>query len=239
MKSLKTGIALCLVLFAGQRLSAQDDLLRRKTEHYATDYLDAVGHYAAIFSGNREQPLGFTTSNHQYFKESDFTIGRLSHRGIIYPEVLLRWDLYRDELIVLSPYNYTIVLNNENVDFFEIHGYHAFYLFPNDLAGCPPAGYYILLHSSDDYLLIEKITKYLQEENVKKYRYFFDQSSKFYLQKGNAYYKIQNKRSLLKSLETHRKELKKFMRINQLQYKKDAEKTVLETIRKHENLSRQ
>lgn len=231
-------VLLFLILFCCQQLSAQDGLLQQVTDHYAAGYLTAVDHNAAIFSGNREQPLGFLTSNHQYFKEQGFTTGRLSFGGIIYPNVQLRWDLFRDDLIILSPKKYTIVLNAENVDFFEIHGSHIFYKHPDVLAGCPPAGYYKLLYSTNKYVLFEKISKYLQEENVKKYRYNFKMSSKFYLQRDDSYYRIQNKRTLLNSLGTHRKELKQFMRANELQYKKYPEITVYETIKEHERLTR-
>lgn len=227
-----------LIVFSCHHLSAQDSLLLQKTERYAAGYLKTVVSYATIFSGNREQPLGFSTSNHPYFKEQDFTTGRLSYDGIIYPGVHLRWDLYKDQLIVLSPNNYNIVLQSVNVNFFEIYGYHVFQLLPDGLAGCPSAGYYILLYSADNYFLLEKLTNSLQEENIKKYRYNFNLSSKFYLQKEDAYYKIQNRRTLLNCLETHRNELKHFMRSHHLRYKKDAEKTVLETIREHEKLSR-
>jgi len=228
-----------LMFFVCQQLSAQDSLLPPAADHFAAGYLTAVDHHAAIFSGNREQPLGISASNHPYFKEQNFTTGRLSLGGIIYPNLQLRWDLYKDHLIVLSPKNYTIAINNATVDFFEIHGYHIFNMHPDGLAGCPPAGYYILLHSTDHYVLIEKQSNYLQEDNVRNKRFNFTTTYKFFLLKNDVYYKIQNKKTLLKTLETHRKELNQFMRANNLKYKNDAEKTVYETVKEHEKLSRQ
>jgi len=179
--------------------------------------------------------------NHQYFKEQDFVGGRLSYGGIVYPDVSLRWDLYRDELIILSPANYNIALTNENIDFAEIYGYHIFYLHPDSLSGCPPAGNYIRLHSGDDYLLLEKLTNTMyRDENVRRnrYVYYFVLSSDFYLQKDGTYHKITNRRTLLKTLDTHRKELRRFIRASDLRYKLDAEKMVLETVKEHEKLSR-
>jgi len=237
----KLTLWLCLMFFGWQTLLAQDSTLQHTTEQYAATYMDVATVHAALFSGNREKPIVKQLTNHQYFKEQDFIVGRLSYGGIVYPDVSLRWDLYRDELIVLSPANYNIVLNNGSIDFAEIYGYHIFYLHPDSLAGCPEAGNYIRLYAGDDFLLLEKLTNTMyRDENVQrnKYVYYFDLSTNFYLQKNGTYYKISNRRSLLKTLETHRKELRRFISARNMRYKQDAEKMVLEVVKEHEKLSR-
>ena len=237
----KLQIWLYLMVFGWQQLSAQDSSLQRSTEQYAAAYMDVASVHAALFSGNREQQFVQTLINHQYFKNQDFVNGRLSYNGIVYPDVSLRWDLYRDELIILSPANYAIVLKSENIDFAEIYGYHILYLYPDNLSGYPPAGNYIRLYSGSDYFLLEKLTNTMyRDENVQrnKFHYYFVLSSNFYLQKNGTYYKISNRKSLLKTLDTHRKELRRFIRSRDLSYKRDAEKMVLETVKEHEKLNR-
>jgi len=201
--------------------------------------MDDVSDYAALFTGKRPQPVTFPVKNHQYFKDEIFVSGRLSYGGVVYPGVLLRWDLYRDELIILSPDNNDIVLRKEHVGLAEIYGYQIFYLHPDNFAGCPPAGYYILLYPGE-HRLIEKITINLFREvtHNKRIVYYFSQSSNFYLLKNGVYYKINNRRTLLKPLETHRAELKQFIRTNKLKYFPDAERMVLEVLKQHEKLSR-
>ncbi len=232
---MKLYVWLCFMILGWQQLSAQDSLLL-----HAASYLGSVSNYAAIFSGNRQQPLTFPTTNHQYFKKQDYVTGRLSYAGIVYPGVSLRWDLYRDELVILSPSNFNIVLKSENIDFAEIHGYRMFYLHPDTLVGCPSAGNYILLYSGD-YRLLEKLTNNLfKDENSQRnrYIYYFSLSTKFYLQKDGSYYRIKNQRTLLKTLGTHRRELRRFIRANDLSYKHGAEEMVLKVVKEHEKLSR-
>jgi hypothetical protein len=232
---MKLQFCLYFLFFGCLQLSAQ----KFGAEQYAANYMKTVSDYAALYSGNWPQPLGFRAQNNQFFKEQDYVSGKLSYNGIVYPNVLIRWDLFRDELVVLSPSNSNIVLINENVDFAEIHGFHIFYLHPDGLAGCPPAGNYILLNS-DKYLLLEKLanTPYLSNVDSKKYIYIFMLSSYFFLQKDDVYYKIYNSRKLLKALGTHRKEMKRFIHTNKYKYKRDAEKMVLEVVKEHEKLSR-
>ena len=238
---MKLPIRMFLLLFGWQTLSAQDGSAPQAIEQYVAAYMDAASAQAAIFSGNRQKQFVQTLTNHQYFKDQEYVSGRLSYNGVVYPKVSLRWDLYRDEFIILSPANYNIVLSSENIDFAEIYGYHIFHLHPDSIAGCPPAGNYIRLHSGDDYLLLEKLTNTMyREENVQKnrYVYYFDLSSEFYLQKNGIYHKISNRKTLLKTLETHRRELRRYINARDLRYKLDAEKMVLEVVKEHEKLSR-
>jgi len=227
-------VLLCVIFFVQQQLLAQNSL----TERSAAGYMGDVSEHAVLFTGRRPQPLSFQAQNHQFFKEKEHVGGRLSFGGVVYPNVLLRWDLYRDELALLTPGNNEIVLNSDHVGFAEMYGYRIIYLQADNLAGCPPAGYYIRLHSGK-YLLYEKLVNNLfREMGAKRYLVNkFKLSTTFYLQKNEAYHKINNRRTLLKSLDTHHAELKQFIRANGLKYKHDAEKMVLEVVIQHEKLS--
>ena len=223
-------------MFFSWQLSAQVEPLQQITDRYAAEYMNSVSEYATVFSGNREKPLGFTTRNHSYFKEQNFVTGRLSYCGITYPEVQLRWDLYKDELVVLSPSNYGITLRSEHIDFAEFHGYHVYYLRSDSLLGCPPAGNYILLYSGGC-TVIEKLSYQLYTEHSTS-EYYFALATKFYLKKDGIYHKVTSRKSLLKVLHTHRRDLKRFIRVNELRFKKDGEKMVLGVVREHEKLNR-
>jgi len=230
-------IFLCLTFLCWQHLSAQSCLSPPSIDDIAVDYLSSVSQYAAIYSGNGQQPLSNPVTNHQYFRAPEYATGKLSYGGVIYPNILLRWDLYRDELVILSPSRYHIALKNENLDFAEIHGYHIFNFQPDSLPGCPPAGNYAILYSADNCLLLEKSTKKMSFTNSKSgygYDYYFVLSTKFYLQKNGAYHEIKNRRTLLKTLGTHEKELKLFIRAQEFKYKYHAERMVLETVKLHE-----
>ena len=222
IRKIRLFILLCIMIVNRQQLPAQDSLLRQAIEHAAADYMATVSQYAALYTGKRPPPLTLTIRNNRYFKDEKFVNGRLSFGGIVYPDVLLRWDLYRDDLFILTPSNNDIALKSDNVDFAVIHGYYILDWHSNNMTGCPATGYYILLYWGE-YLLLEKPTVY---------------TTNFYLLKNWVYYKINNQRTLLKSLDTHRAELKQFIHANKLKYKTDAEKMVLEVVKHHEKLNR-
>jgi len=49
---------------------------------------------------------------------------------------------------------------------------------------------------------------------------------------------IKNRRTLLKTLVTHKKELRRFIRANELRYRHNAEQMVLGVVKEHEKLNR-
>ena len=222
-----------LTLFVLQQMQAQDVV-----EGQAAIYMNTASHFAALYSGNCQQPLGFRTVNHQYFKERNYVSGKLSYNGIVYTDVMLRWDLYRDEILLLSPVSSNIVLINDYIDFAEIHGYRIIYLHPDGLPGCPAAGNYIMLYSGKN-LLLEKLSNSpnVADLDGKRYTYKFLLSSHFYFKKDDVYHKIKNSGKLLKILDTHKKELKQYTRAHNYKYKRDAEKMLTEIIKEHEKLS--
>ena len=235
---IKFFICLCLMLFCRHQLLAQDNLSWRETDPYAVAYMDSVSKYAALFSGNRQAPFLISTTNHRYFIEEEYTKGRLSFCGIVYPDISLRWDLYQDEMMIYSPNNFNVVLKSEYIDFVEIYGYHIIHLHPDGLSGCPPAGLYIRLYSGE-YLLLEKLNAVLfDKQEYNTISHYFALTKFFYLQKDGIYFKIKNRRTLLKTLDTHRKEMKRFIEANKFKYRHHAEKMVLEVVKEHEKLNR-
>lgn len=66
-------------------------------------------------------------------KSEKYVPGDLSFEGILYKDVKMRLDLYKNELLLFSPDNrYNIVLPSDRVDYAEFHGYDIFYRYPDE-----------------------------------------------------------------------------------------------------------
>ncbi|MDR1337121.1 MAG: hypothetical protein LBK22_09860 [Tannerella sp.] len=156
--------------------------------------------------------------------------GRLSYRGVVYPEALLRMDLCRGELIVLSPAAHHVRLTPAEVDFAELHGRRIVYLPKDTLPGSPPPGLYFLLHDGDC-RVFEKQTATLQRKTyMQTMEHYFAFSSVYYLWKEGVCYRIGSRNALLKALGAHRKELEQHIRMNRLDFRKDAGKMIVSTV---------
>ena len=222
-------------LFYCGHLFAQTVERRQLIDNAAMEYLQTAGNQSALYYGNPQDGLPRAT-NDPYLKDAHYAKARLSYSRVIYPEVLLRWDLFRDELVIFSPDFRNIVLFPENVDHAELHGHHIFYFHRDSLPGSPSSGYYILLHSGDCKVL-EKQTASLMKESNYSTAWMYVFSTNFYLYRDGVYHTIRTSRGLLNVLQPYKKELKRFISANRLQFRKNTEEFLIRTVNEYEKLS--
>jgi hypothetical protein len=213
---------------------AQDSGRQRLVDNLAIDYLRIADKQSPLFYG-REQEGHLRATNHPYLKDLQYAKARLSYCGVIYPEAMLRLDVSRDELVALSPDNRNIVLFPENVDFAELHGQTIIYFRYDSLPGCPPTGYYTLLHSGNCKVLERQNAALVLKTTSKEQHYVF--TTNFYLYKDGVYRTIRTKSGLLRKLQPYKKELKRFISANQLRFRRDTEEFLTRTVGEYEKLS--
>jgi len=226
-----------LFMFWGGCLLAQDIGRQQLTDSSAVRYLRQADKQSVLYYG-KEQEWSSRTTNHPYLKDELYAKARLSYHQVIYPEVLLRLDLCRDELITISPGFRNIVLSPENVDFVELHGRHIIYFRSDGLPGCPSSGYYILLHSGNSKILEKQTAMLMMESEAgSRMRYYYAFSTRYYLYKDGFYYTIRNQRGLLKVLSPYKKELKRFISDNGLLFRQNAETFLTRTVKEYEKIT--
>ena len=223
----------CLAFLCGC-LFAQNAGHQQIIDNAAIDYLRIAGNQSALYNGKAQEGHPSTT-NHPYLIDEQYAKARLSYLGVIYPEVALRLDLSRDELVVQSPGFRSVVLFPENVDFAELHGRHIIYFYRDNLSGSPSTGYYFLLHSGNCKVLEKQTAKITVNRNTLEE--YYDLLTNFYLYKDGVYYTIRNKRELLKALQPYKKELKHFISNNNLRFRHNAEGLITQTVIEYEKLS--
>ncbi|MCL2683489.1 MAG: hypothetical protein FWE63_08455 [Bacteroidales bacterium] len=200
-------------------------------------YLETVGEQAPLYYGSLQEGR-LPALNHPYLEDGRYSMARLSYRDVVYPEVMLRLDLERDELIILSPDGRQIVLFPEYVDHAELHGSRIIYFHNDGLPGSPSTGYYVLLHSGNS-MVLKKQTARLTDRQTsptgRDRQYVF--KTTFFLHKDGVYHTIRNKRSLLRVLSPHQKELRQFISSNRLNYRKNADELITRTVIEYEKLT--
>jgi len=240
MKIIKKIYLLLLFILLSVVILAQSTDHQQVTDNSATEYLQASGSQSALYYGRIHEGHP-RLINHPYLIDERFAKARLSYRGIIYPDVLLRLDLNRSELVIQSPGFLNIVLFPEDVEFAELHNQTVIYFQRNNLPGCPPTGYYILLYSGKCEVL-KRQTAALMLANTQQRstsEFYYDISTLNYLYKDGVYHTIRNKRGLLKILYPHKRELKRFISANKLRFRQNSDLFITRTIIEYEKLSSQ
>jgi len=218
-------------------LFAQDVGRQQFIDGAANSYLRTANIQSPLYYG-KEQESYPPASNHPYFVDWTFAKARLSYSGVIYPEALLRLDINRDELIVVSPDYRQIVLFPENVDFAMLHGRHIIYFRSYGLPGSPSPGYYFLLYSGNCFVMEKQTAALILANDVgSRARYYFTFNTKYYLYKDGVYYNIRSQQGLLKALSPYKKELKRFISVSRLDFRTNPKEFLTRTVKEYENLS--
>ena len=221
-------------------------------------YHKAIESSAMIYVGKDETSFyKYPLKNTPYLDTDEFRRGLVSFDGRIYPDVMLRLNLNKEELIVKSPGGgFNIVIPKERIDYAFIDSLLIYYHQPIAANGLVlPEGFYIRVSDGeyqvwkrDVYSMNEwssKATAYgkamneqvvfvagLQssyEESIVNPEdyYVFHSKMRLYVVKGGVYYPVKNQRSLLNVFASKKKELRTLIKKSELIFRKEPEKTVI------------
>lgn len=202
------------------------------------DYASSAAVQAVIYHGKEQLKYPTSIKNHPYLKSEKYVPGDLSFEGILYKGVKMRLDLYKNELLLLSPDNrYNIVLPSDRVDYAEFHGYHIFYRYPDERSGNLPEGYYLRLYEGKCTVLgkwsciLSKMIKDMRLDES------FDQSVRYYILKEGVCYTVRSKGSVLRVLKSKKKELARYIKRRKLDFKHAPEEAIVAVVRQYEQLN--
>lgn len=204
----------------------------------AVDYASFASGQAVIFHGKEQLKYSPSIKNHPYLKSDKYAAGNLSFEGILYEDVKMRLDLYKNELLLLSPDDrYNLVLPSDRVDFAQLHGYHIIYHDPEGKENSLPEGYYLRLHDGRCTVLEKSSCAFSKKIKGLEVEESFDQSVKYYIQKEGAYYPVGSKGSVLRVFKESKKELARYIKQEKLDFRHAREKAIVAVAREYERLN--
>jgi hypothetical protein len=165
---------------------------------------------------------------HPYFDKDHMRNGSVLYNGILYKDLPLVYDLVKGLVVTYAPLNaFKIILINELIDSFTIEN-HIFIQLKDSLnPSAPHPGYYEQIYKGR-ICIMKKEKKTIREQAGNDYiEKYIDHTVSYYLIKGNTWYPVNNKRSLLHTLGDRNKEARKYMRRNGLDMSEDKENAIL------------
>jgi len=217
-------------------ISAQES--RHPANSVSIDYLKAANKSATLYYGIEYEGYA-QVKNPPYLTKSPCLKSSLSYRGVMYPEVCLRLDLWKDELAVFSPDLRYFILFPEDVEFAELMDKHLIYHKRDAFPNSPATGYYFLLYDSDYKVLEKQYATFVQKDKTIRTTWTvmdFSIKTRYYLFKDGVYHPIKNKNTLLKTLYPYKKELKQFISSQRLSFRRDAAELLIQATGEYEKL---
>jgi hypothetical protein len=193
-------------------------------------YLKGICDNAEIYHGSEYIRNGQKAIGYPFFNSDTMLTASIYYQGTAYPGRTVHYDLVSDILIINNyASNALISLSPEKVDSFEID-HHFFVLISAQKSNrLNKTGYYERLFSGEPGLFALREKKLVAGIGSEETKYI--QHDDYFIEIKSVFYGVDGKTALLDVLKDQEDVLKKYIRTNKLNFKKDFESSlVLATI---------
>ncbi len=201
------------------------------TDYAKNIYFLQRGNEAGIYRGILHYRYPPDIDGIAYYKSEDWQSGEVIYEGILYRKVLMKYDLVKDQLIVISndTSGVSIGLFSPRVKQFAFSG-STFIRLDNNNDEIMQSGFYRQL-TVGKVIALARVKKIISEKIIdNKVARIIEEYTKHYVSKEGKYFYIQNKNDLLNVLKDHKKEVQGFMKKNKFNYRKQPEKTIVSLV---------
>jgi hypothetical protein len=228
-------IIFILFLSAGIIWAQKNSFTGIPADNVIHNYLTEVQTYATLYSGKTETPYDTPFANHPYFETAGYIKGELGYNQVVYHDVLMRIDLFRDEITVVYPNTpYRIVLNNEKFNYAVLNGSTIVKSMDEKSS---KVKFTVLLHDGT-FPVVRKYKMIIaSQESDRRYTSSFRIQHQYEIYIAGIPYSVKNKNSILKLFPDKRKELNEFAKQHKLDFKNRIEQSIIALVNHYETMN--
>jgi hypothetical protein len=197
---------------------------------YAFDvYIKSIGDQAGLYNGVEHK--GYLEHNtdigHPYFLSNDWVDGSVFYDGAEYENTGLLYDLLTDKVIVEQPYgHFKLELISEKIKTFSLAGHTFVRLTASKGDSTVRPGFYDLLYDGKVKVLAKHTVEIVQKMDFREIIIEYLRHEKIFIFKDGEYFAVKSRSSVLKVFDDRKKELRKFINKNQIDFSSDREHAV-------------
>jgi hypothetical protein len=223
-----------LLLFAvynvyGQQDAADSAFASGNPDYARHLYFTQRGGELAIYNGIHHDGYPSSIAGHAYFQSPDWQKGSVAYNNILYENILMKYDLLKDQLIV-TPEDRSgmfIGLFSPRVEQFSFSTFTFVRIDRNGENASLSPGFYQQLVDGK-LTVLAKRTKIINEKIVgTTFTQKFEERVKYYLLKAGTWYPVKNKKSILTAVKDLKKEVQQFLSNKKLKYRNNPEETLI------------
>ncbi|MBN8820998.1 MULTISPECIES: hypothetical protein [unclassified Spirosoma] len=203
----------------GQSVKSDSLFIQQAKNRAVGVYERAIYRQEHVYEGNEYIPHDHRIKIHPFYPIDTLQRGTIAYNGTDYHDVPMLYDIVRDELSIQPPEGgYRIRIHTNKVSAFSI-GPYQFVKILGDSALGAPTGFYQLLHNGSVKVFVRRIKTIHEDISSGAYKADYIPQDRFFILKDGVYHPVKTKGSVLSVFADKGKELKKFIRANQLKFK--------------------
>ncbi len=192
-------------------------------------YMNRIGGSASLYNGPEYEGAYPRVLGSPFWNATDFAKGSVGYEGINYHDVLMAYDVVRNELVIKGFQGLSLRLEKAKVDYFILSGHSFIHL--NDSAGknSLPDDFYDLLYDGDVQAYakrLKRISPSLHAEGLDS----ITTNAMYFLHQRDRYYTINSEKDMLKIFSNEKDTLQKLWKEKGLNFKKDPDLFIKETL---------
>ena len=199
-------------------------------------YFHEIGDNAQIYHGGEFIRNGQKVNGFPFYQSDSMLAGIISYQGVNYPAKPLQYNLVSQELIIQNyPKNTFMVLSPEKVDSFIVFSHVFVSLSATKYSGMIKSGYYDCIFPGDPGVYVRREKRLVTPANGEELRYL--QYDNYFILLKNIFYAVDDKSALLDLFKDQKDQLKKYIRTQKLDFKKNKETALVLLTKYYSRLS--
>lgn len=234
---LKVNIALFLLILLscndllGQMINVDSFFIRTSKEKAINMYFDYMDDQLSVFNGWEYKDYDRFIEGDQFFLTNEAVEGSVTYDGVTYPNLQIRYDIANDVVVLRHPsqsgYISDVQIPGNRISSFSILEHDFIRIESDSITDTNlSSGFYDLIHDSEYKVLAKRIKSLVESAGISNVEKEFIYKERFYVFKDGEYYPIRGRRSFLKIFPERKKEIRRFMRRNNLRFSEDKEKAI-------------
>lgn len=193
---------------------------------YLSEYKDAMPYFQELITGGQYAEASKLIQGDPFFASRQFEKGVLSINGIVYPEVPLLYDCYRDQLVTFHPiFNQKILIKPEKIDGFVLSDGSRFRFFEGNTSYLRSQnGIYQVLAEGEFAALSKRYKTTKSTREMSRFDEVYLEKSDYFLWKAGVFHQISQGNQAIEVLGLESKAVKKQLRAAGLNFKLYPEK---------------
>ncbi|MCK8493029.1 hypothetical protein [Spirosoma oryzicola] len=200
-------------------------------------YENALIDRSHLYNGHEYIQHDYRVKVHPFFATDSLQSGSITYNGIAYHDVLMLYDVVRDELAIKMPETiFRIRPHSQQISTFSF-GPYQFARIVGDSAAGVRTGFYQVLHGGRIQVLAKRIKTVHEDISGGFYKANYLVKDRYFIVKDGVYHEVKKKRSVLALFPGQTAPLKKYLRANQIKFNEQREQAITAIVQQYETLT--
>jgi hypothetical protein len=199
---------------------------------------DTLRENQVLYNGRVWRNLYSRIMGDQFLFTPDLISGSVSISGMLFRNIPLKYDIYRDELITETNHGILLQLNKEMVDSFSLNYLNSNYFFVRSDSTKEYSGYVNFLYKGKSLFLVKYLKKVELLAVERKFDQFY-QVNRMYLVRDQKIDQFAGRLEFFRLMGDHKREVRSYMKKNKLFPSKKDPAAFVPLIRFYDSISNQ